>query len=197
METRLKQRLVGAAVLVILAVIFIPMLLNTSMEQRQVMGKNDIPPQPADMPSAPTEDFSSRIVPLEHPPEQAPATVPVETSTKPAPAVESPSPPTGSTAPAAAPREPVVENKDHAASVGVTAWVVQLGSFSSEEKAEMLNQKLRKAGFKAFVEPLKQNNGTLYRVRIGPELKRSDADALNDKLKKDMQIEEGIVVHYP
>lgn len=198
MEPGLKQRLVGAAVLVILAVIFIPMLLNTSVEEKQVMGRNNIPPQPADMPAPPAEDFSSRIVPLEHPPEQAATAEPAETTTKPAPAVEgAPSASGAAPVPVPAPHEPVVENKDHVASVGVTAWVVQLGSFSSEEKAEMLNQKLRKAGFKAFVEPLKQNNGVLYRVRIGPELKRSDADAINDRLKKDMQIEEGIVVHYP
>ena len=88
---------------------------------------------------------------------------------------------------------------DHANGVGVTAWVVQLGSFSSEENAEALNQKLRKAGFKAFVEPLKQNTGTVYRVRIGPELKRSDADAINDRLKKNMPLDskDSRVVHYP
>jgi len=201
MEPGLKQRLTGAAVLVILAVIFIPMLLNTSVEEKQVMSGNNIPPQPADMPSPPAEDFSSRIVPLEQPPEQAAATesaetTEAETTTKPAPAEESP-PPSDKAVPVPESRAPVVENKDPAGGVGVTAWVVQLGSFSSEEKAEMLNQKLRKAGFKAFVEPLKQNNSTLYRVRIGPELKRSDADAINDRLKKNMQIEEGIVVHYP
>jgi cell division septation protein DedD len=46
------------------------------------------------------------------------------------------------------------------------------------------------------VEPLKQNNTTSYRVRVGPELKRSDAQAIRDKLKETMQLE-GIIVPYP
>jgi DedD protein len=194
METGLKQRIVGAAVLVILAVIFIPMLLDTSVEEKQFMGATNIPVQPANMPTPETEDFSSRIVPLEQPPKQEAESKPADTQV---PAtVEEGMPPSSDTTVPPGPREPVMENKDEAGGVGVTAWVVQLGSFSSSENAEALNQKLRKAGFKAFVEPLKQDAGTIYRVRIGPELKRSDADKINDQLKKDLQIA-GIVVHYP
>lgn len=201
METELKQRLIGAAVLVILAVIFIPMLLDTSVDEKQVMSGTNIPPQPADMPAPPpAEDFSSRIIPLEQPPEDAPAPETAESpepepSIGPEPAVEGP-PPSDSAATAEATHAPVVENAGKAGSVGVTAWVVQLGSFSNAENAETLNQKLRRAGYKAFVEPLRQNNSTVYRVRIGPELKRSDAEAINASLKQDLQME-GIIVHYP
>jgi len=201
MESGLKQRLIGAAVLVILAVIFIPMLLDTSVDEKQVMSGTNIPTQPADMPAPPpAEDFSSRIVPLEQPPEAAPATATAETpepelSTGPASAAEGP-PPSDSATTTEETRAPAVENEDKAGSVGVTAWVVQLGSFSSAENAEALNQKLRKARFKASGEPLRQNNGAVYRVRIGPELKRSDAEAINASLKQDLQLE-GIIVHYP
>ena len=114
---------------------------------------------------------------------------------EPAPVLEGPAPADTSAA-VQKPHEAVVENEDQNGRVGMTAWVVQLGSFASGDNAQALNQKLRQAGFRAFVEPLKQNNSTVYRVRIGPELKRSDADAINERLKKDMQIE-GIVVHYP
>lgn len=197
MEPGLRQRLTGAAVLVILAVIFIPMLLDTSVDDKQVMSGTNIPQQPADMPAPPTEDFSSRIVPLEQPPEPAPALETAEAEPSPgAEMVMEGPPPSDSAATVEEPPAPVVESEGKAGSVGVTAWVVQLGSFSSEENAEALNQKLRKAGFKAFVEPLKQNNGTLYRVRIGPELKRSDAEAINERLKQELQME-GNIVHYP
>ena len=202
MEPGLKQRLTGAAILVILAVIFIPMVLDTSVEEKQVMGRTNIPPQPADMPAPPTEDFSSRIVPLEQPPEEvlpAPATATPEPqpSGGPVPAMEGLPPSDSAATGEDATRAPVMENTSESGGVGVTAWVVQLGSFTSEEKALALNQKLRKAGFKAFVEPLKQDTGTVYRVRIGPELKRSDADAIKVRLQKDMQITDGFVVHYP
>jgi len=192
MEPGLKQRLTGAAVLVILAVIFIPMLLDTAKEDQQDMGGTNIPAQPADMPAPPEEDFSSRVVPLPQPP---PTTPTEETeSAEPAPVVEGPAP--ESTATAKIPPMPEITNEDQANRVGVTAWVVQLGSFSSEDNAQALNQKLRDAGFKSFVEPLHQDGSTAYRVRVGPELKRSDADGINERLKTTMQME-GIVVHYP
>ena len=80
--------------------------------------------------------------------------------------------------------------------VGLTAWVVQLGSFSSKVNADKLNLNLRKSGFPAFVEPIQQNKKTTYRVRVGPELLRSDADALLKKIKSTMNLE-GIVLNYP
>ena len=76
------------------------------------------------------------------------------------------------------------------------AWVVQLGSFSSEKNARDLNDRLRASGFASFVEPLKQEDSMAYRVRIGPELRRSDAIAVRDKLKKSLDID-GIVLQYP
>ena len=198
MEPGLRQRLTGAAVLVILAVIFIPMLLDTSVDEKQVMSETNIPPQPADMPAPPAEDFSSRIVPLEQPPKPAPAleTTELEPSPGAEMVMEGPPPSDSAATVVEEPPAPVMESEGKADSVGVTAWVVQLGSFSSEENAEALNQKLRKAGFKAFVEPLRQNDSTVYRVRVGPELKRSDAEVINARLKQDLQLE-GIIVHYP
>jgi Uncharacterized protein conserved in bacteria len=199
MDPSLKQRLTGAAVLVILAVIFIPMLLDNSEEQDQVITATNIPPQPEDMPLVPpAADFSSRVIPLQ--PQETGQSLPPET--------EGPSEPVagGTEAAGIAPTEQEPQlaamdkedtvNLNHAGQVGLTAWVVQLGSFSSEENAQALNQKLRAADFKAFVEPLQQKNVVVYRVRIGPELKHSDAEAINQRLKEKMQME-GIIVHYP
>lgn len=62
MESSLKQRLIGAAVLVALAVIFLPMLLDSP------------PPEPGtgtvtlDIPPAPGRDFETRALPLAPPP---------------------------------------------------------------------------------------------------------------------------------
>ena len=70
MDEGLKQRLVGAVVLVLLAVIFIPMLL-------------DSPPEPGkagvELPAPPSDEaeFSSRIVPLEEPRSETPGEVAV------------------------------------------------------------------------------------------------------------------------
>ena len=80
--------------------------------------------------------------------------------------------------------------------VGLSAWIVQLGSFTDEDNAQSLNEKLRKAGYPAFVEPLKKNGKISYRVRVGPEIKRSEADLLLKNMKDKMKLD-GIVVSYP
>ena len=204
MERGLKERLVGAAVLVILAVIFIPMLLDERQEDDIVITDTNIPPKPENIPVPPADtDFSSKIVPLE--PEE-PVSGAIEKPDTAQPPAETEK--TDSTVQPVEKSEqekqsgqtvenaPVMENKEPVTGVGLSAWVVQLGSFSSKDNAESLNSKLRKAGFRSFVEPLKQQNSTVYRVRVGPEIKRSEADALNDKLKISMQLN-GIVVPYP
>ena len=80
--------------------------------------------------------------------------------------------------------------------VGLSAWIVQLGSFTDEENAQSLNKELRQAGFPSFVEPLKKDGKTSYRVRVGPEIKRSEALKVLKKLKEKMKLD-GIVVSYP
>jgi DedD protein len=201
MERRLKERLIGAAVLVMLAVILIPMILDDSSERDIAITKTNIPARPKD-------DFNSRIVPLK---ESDLTPVPEKTTPKadteplldvlpePAVAIEHSEP-----KPKPKP-EPEKEKETKSAQIvekavsnnmGVTAWVVQLGSFSSEENAKVLNEKLRKSGYPAFVEPVKRGTTTAFRVRVGPEILRSDAESLKQKLKKSMQID-GIVIRYP
>ena len=211
MEQGLKERLVGAAVIVILAVIFIPMLLDDTEDQEIVITETNIPPKPENMPLPPSEDesiipadsnFSSRIIPVQEEPaveevDEVPESV-VQNTEETVPPTEqkenkapTPEQTTGQKSAAA-----ISKSEESANNVGLSAWVVQLGSFSSEKNAQELNQKLKKAGFRSFVEPLKQNDTTSYRVRVGPELRRSDAQAIKEKLKNNMQIE-GIIVQYP
>jgi DedD protein len=191
MDQTLKERLVGATVLVILAVVFIPMLLNETDDEENEITRTIIPPKPE-------SDFSSRIIPLEDETnDKQPITSIKKDIVKKAPIEnikEKPVP-------------PVVEEKKMPdmvsekkkptdLNVGLNAWVVQLGSFSSEANAQALNKKLRNAGYPAFVDPLKQKSAVVYRVRVGPELKRSDAQSIRDAIKKSMKLD-GIVISYP
>ena len=207
MERRLKERLIGAAVLVLLAIIFIPMLLNdTTQYNSEITGSN--------IPARPEDEFNSRIVPLEEG-QREQGTAPPEDSgaganeTSPPPlagtaireqgAETALVPATGAPPPAAASNTEDLEPGKAALpgkAMGVRAWIVQLGSFSSEENAQLLNNSLRNKGFTAFVEPLKQQSMVIYRVRVGPELLRSDAEKVRDKIKQSMQMD-GLVVPYP
>lgn len=62
-------------------------------------------------------------------------------------------------------------------------WVVQVGSFSSSKSAEALVAKLRLSGLTAFSEKVTSTSGSVYKVRIGPELDREKATELARKVK--------------
>jgi len=202
MEQKLKERLVGAAVLVAVAVIIIPIILSDSPETESISGSN--------IPEKPESNFNSRIIPvIKHDGKTSSRDMQsnsigskdkqiktnqetvkeivvekIETISEKTAEINS------------SIKENEVKEPEIEANVGLSVWIVQLGSFSSEENAQSLNKKLRKAGYPAFVEPLNKNGQTSYRVRVGPEIKRSDAELLLKELKDNMGME-GILVSYP
>ena len=167
MEKALKERIIGAIVLVAVAVLVVPVFLDGP---------------PAD------EDMISERVPLPGQGEQKNQTVVLDRDR------DEPVPPqpTPETTPQQAP--PVVqaqtESQDTAAepiqSAGSATgmWAVQLGSFSSQENAENLAADLRKQGFAAFLSQLSTLSGQLHRVRVGPQKDREAADAMAARLQK-------------
>lgn len=68
-------------------------------------------------------------------------------------------------------------------------WVVQVGSFSNLKSAGDLVAKLRLAGLSAFSEKVTSATGTVYKVRIGPELDREKAVELAQKVKIEHQLD--------
>ena len=173
MEQHLKQRLIGAIILISLAVIFVPMLIGTDRSQPSSISI-EIPEPP--------EELDSKILALPEQDNELLAEVSVSKDT-------------GVTVTQATiPSAPVTTVK---AVEGITAWVVQVGSFSEQKNADALSNRLIKAGFVAFVEQVDGNNGEIYRVRVGPELSKEKADALGIKLKQQQQLSSAIVVQYP
>ncbi len=201
MHQRLKERLVGAAVLVVIAVIFIPMLLTGPIDSGSITRTN--------IPDRPTEKFNSKLTPLTD--SLKPVTTAKNDDTlsegqdisdviNQATSAKSQDNTIGKSESddnlSGVNKKSSLDKTVKDKQVGLTAWVVQLGSFSSKVNADKLNLKLRKSGFPAFVEPLKQKNKTVYRVRVGPELLRADADTLLKKIKTKMKLD-GIVLSYP
>ena len=68
-------------------------------------------------------------------------------------------------------------------------WVVQVGSFSNSESAENLVAKLRLSSLSAFSEKVSSSAGTVYKVRIGPELNRDRAAELAVKVKAEHNLD--------
>ncbi|WP_341325327.1 SPOR domain-containing protein [Methylotuvimicrobium sp. KM2] len=63
-----------------------------------------------------------------------------------------------------------------AASTGLVKWYIQLGSFSKQENADSLRDKLRAKGFPAAVTEVDTAQGKAYRLRVGPELDKKRAE---------------------
>jgi DedD protein len=192
MEQKLKERLVGAAVLVAVAVIFIPIIFTDSPETEVISGSN--------IPEKPETNFNSRIVPVIESNDKAPLEPIIRKDDdliiEQKVVAEKVISDRETKAEKETSEKKSTTESDVKSTVGVSAWIVQLGSFTDEGNAQSLNKKLREAGYPAFVEPLKKNGKFSYRVRVGPEIKRSEADKLLKKLKEKMKLD-GIVVSYP
>jgi len=83
-----------------------------------------------------------------------------------------------------------------AASPVAAGFAVQVGALKSEAEANTLRDRLRTAGFAAYVERTQTDAGVLWRVRAGPELQRPRAEALREEIKQKLKLD-GLVVAHP
>ena len=159
-DHKLKQQLVGAAVITSLAAIFIPMLFDDPVdESRQAIKGLTIP-------KAPVEVFETK-------PETVPKSSYQVLKLREPEIVKQVSPQ----------NKPLIKEpkKKQVKSPDLVRWVIQAGSFGEKKNAIILRDKLRKQGFNAFVE---LNDKKLYRVRIGPELDKNRAEKTKARLEK-------------
>ncbi|KAG0752335.1 hypothetical protein G6F24_013640 [Rhizopus arrhizus] len=116
-------------------------------------------------PSTPTATTTPATRP--EPPKPAPKPEAAKPEAKPEPKPEA-----TASKPATAPATPAAP-----AASGV-GFAVQLGAFGPANAARALRDKVRAAGFSAFVEQGRTEKGTLHRVRVGPVANRADAEQL-------------------
>lgn len=198
LERRLKQRIVGAGVLLALVVVFLPMLFNRDDEQRRV--RVEAPPMPA-MPSS-VETTAEPVVVSEASlagaapvvPALPPAPTPPAAEMPPSPPSVAPEPvaavPAASAQPDIAPAQPPA----HLDADGVPiSWSVQLASLSSRARAEELQQKLRGQGFDAYIRTVDGMN----RVFVGPLLERADAERLRERIARQHRLSPIVVRFQP
>jgi len=193
-ENQLKQRIVGAIVLVALAVIFIPMLLSSDRDGDMTIIESNIPPKP---------DNVARVKTLDIKPD-SPAPQPVEPPDTRTPVDEHTPEPDDTPASDDAADTPTSEEPETTQAAtpaddtdtDAKAWAVQVGSFRKQSNALGLRDKLRDHGYRVFVEKLATDKGDIYRVRVGPEVRRSKAEALQKELQTQLELE-GLVVAQP
>jgi len=63
-------------------------------------------------------------------------------------------------------------------------FVVQFGSYSDAAKAHEARLKVERAGFKTYAQVAQGADGKRFRVRVGPFVKRADAEQAAEKIKK-------------
>ena len=78
----------------------------------------------------------------------------------------------------------------------VKTFALQVGTFDSNANAEKLRDKLRKAGYTAFVHTTTSKDKTSYKVRVGPEVEHSVLEKAKTDIKKSMKID-GYIVNHP
>ncbi|MBZ3476267.1 SPOR domain-containing protein [Xanthomonas perforans] len=83
-----------------------------------------------------------------------------------------------------------------APAASAVGFAVQLGAFSRAEDADALRDRVRAAGFSAFVEQVRTDKGALNRVRVGPVANRSDAEQLRAQVAAKVGIS-GMVRPHP
>ncbi|MGH8173719.1 MAG: SPOR domain-containing protein, partial [Rhodanobacteraceae bacterium] len=72
-------------------------------------------------------------------------------------------------------------------------YAVQLGAFKTIEEANKVRDRLKAAGFAAYVDKVAADSGTLWRVRAGPEADRGNADKLRGRIKDKLKLD-GMIV---
>ena len=197
MDSALKQRLLGAAVLIALAIIFVPMFLSNTPQQPESTTLN------LDIPKAPERKFETRTLPVTEPaaaPTAAPAAVndpnkvvtvdtkaPPKVDTRPedsapAPAAPAPKPETKPAPPPVQPPPPASAAEPVAAPGG--RFAINLGVYADSGHADALVAKVKKLGFAAYDEPTDYQGKQALRVRVGPFADRAAAEAARLKIKQ-------------
>jgi DedD protein len=196
MERTLKERIIGAAVLVIVVVLIVPVFLDGAEENEVVSTAVPLPGQSEQavrtivLDRDRTDPVPAAISNDNTPAAAAPKPTVVATNDKPEVVVEAKVEQEQVTATPPPAQEPKPATNAPAASSTTTGssttgmWAVQLGSFSDQKNADRLAADLRKQGFAAFLITLPTDSGELHRVRIGPQKDRASAKAMAERLQK-------------
>ncbi|MBQ0763980.1 MAG: SPOR domain-containing protein [Marinobacter psychrophilus] len=195
----LKQRIIGALVLISLAVIFVPMIFDEPHSGRNSTSIN-IPEEPP-FPEVSTEPPPQTAMPEyqnvsepaaadrasgsgdfklieEVTPEPPEPTMPTAASNTVTP------PPVAEVKPALARPEPNPQTEEEFSRSLEGAWVVQLGSFSDADNARRLRDSAREKGYSSHLQEFSRGDTRLTRVFSGPFASKSESEAAKAALDK-------------
>ncbi len=193
MDTPLRQRLVGALILVALGVVFWPIIF-VQPDQFPALERRPVPPSPR----------------VDNSPLPAPDSAGLRTS--PAPAIadiaenaDVDMPPeayngtelsaANASGPSTRDQAPQVPALD---SDGIPiAWSLQVATMSSRGKAKKLRDELNQHAMKAYLKPLSRNGDTWFRVYVGPKFERAQLESIKQSVDARYGVESLIARYVP
>ena len=195
MERALKERIIGAVVLVVFVVLVVPIFLDGPPDDAEIVSQSVLLPGQEEQKTQTVVLDRDRTEPVPAATQPTPAPVEQTREEQPAaqPAAQRPAPvveqreeaPTPVAEPVQEPPSEPERTKPEPVAASTTGmWAVQLGSFSNKENAERLASDLRKQGYAAFISEVSTNSGQMHRVRIGPLKDRPSAEQMAARLAK-------------
>jgi DedD protein len=181
MERALKERIIGAAILVLVVVLVVPVFLDGAPGGDEIVTERVPLPGQAEQKSQTVVLDRDRKDPV--PAATGSARPQNQQEEPPKPIVKQAEPEPVKPDPEPEPAKPAAEKPVATAST-TGMWAVQLGSFSDQENAERLAADLRKQGFAAFLSQHSTGSVAQHRVRIGPQKDRESAEAMAARLQK-------------
>lgn len=212
MDEQVKARLIGATVLVVIAVVLVPQLLSGPRRHTgdgvSTAGNRGTRTVTIDLSGGngegkaqrlptPAADSKDTRLPTVAPPgvtapvqEETPAAADVPDETvapvvAPARTVQAGAPAPPPVAKPAATEAGSVSSSGTSGTAQATrdGWAVQVGAFGSIATARKLVADLQRDGYSAYITPLPRSGRTLHRVRVGPQPNKADAEKLAARLK--------------
>jgi DedD protein len=196
-QQRARHRLIGAAVLVLIAVVGLPRILDNSPK----LAPNDIAVNIVTSLPIPGTDAKPEDKPkaeaVTDPVKEAPKVIPAPESkveVKPEPKVETKPIPTPNKTSGlglaageeiiAAPSNGASNSATNAVTNGSGKYVIQIGAFASEERAQGWIAKLKEQKIPNYVLNKNASDGTkLYVLRAGPYADKDSAEVAEKKIK--------------
>ncbi|MDA8362422.1 MAG: SPOR domain-containing protein [Gammaproteobacteria bacterium] len=205
-----KHRIIGAVVLVALAVLLIPLIFKNRESKPQRMpsaaagalsGSVAVPAAAPALPMTPGPAVPASSTPAVSPASVAPTPSPVVTPPQPETAVVAPAPaaaPAPESRPAPTKAEAPIRRRAPAHRVVRIAhgWIVQLGAFSQRANALRVRDRLEHKGFRVELDELRVGYRRVARVRVGPVRSRGEARILELHIARQTGIK-GVVLAYP
>lgn len=194
-----KHRVVGAVILVALAVILVPLILH------------DRAPSAPTPPAAETPAPDTRLVVTPLTPVPLPDNAPAPTTIKTIPSLVAPAAPAGQQ-PAASdtgmatqsanlsatppPGLPTAKPSPPPKAAPDKGWIVQLGAFSHTDNARRMQDNLVRRGYAPELDKIPLNQGQGVRVRVGPYKHEAEARTAQVRIQRELGIK-GVVRAYP